>query len=120
LPSGKYLYRIKQIDFDGTFKYYSSIEVDHMTVNKFYLSEAYPNPFNPSTKISFSVEKNANTTLKIYNSLGQLVSTIFNGMAETGKNYSFVFSAENLSSGIYFSVLESSNNLITKKIILLK
>ena len=120
LPSGKYFYRIKQIDFDGTFKYYSSVEVEHMTVNKFYLSEAYPNPFNPSTKINFSVEKNANTTLKIYNSLGQLVNTIFNGMAESGKYYSIDFRAENLSSGVYFSVLESSNNLITKKIILLK
>jgi hypothetical protein len=120
LSSGKYSYRIKQIDFDGSSKYYGSIEVDHMTVNKFYLSEAYPNPFNPSTKINFSVEKNANTTLKIYNSLGQLVGTIFNGMAESGKYYSIDFRAENLSSGIYFSVLESSNNLITKKIILLK
>ena len=86
-----------------------------MTVNKFYLSDAYPNPFNPSTKISFSVVENSNTTLKIYNSLGQIVSTIFNGMAETGKYYSIDFKAENLSSGIYFAVLESSNNSITKE-----
>ena len=120
LISGKYFYRIKQIDFDGSFKYYGSIEVDHMTVNKFYLSDAYPNPFNPSTKISFSVVENSNTTLKIYNSLGQIVSTIFNGMAESGKYYSIDFRAENLSSGIYFAVLESSNNSITKKLLLLK
>jgi hypothetical protein len=120
LPSGKYLYRIKQIDYDGSFQYYGSIEVDHMIVNKFFLSEAYPNPFNPSTKISFSVEKNAITTLKIYNSLGQLVSTIFNGMAETGKNYTIDFNAENLSSGVYFTILESSGHSISKKLILLK
>ena len=120
LASGKYSYRIKQIDYDGSSQYYSSIEVDHMLVNKFFLSEAYPNPFNPSTKISFSVEKNANTTLKIYNSLGQVVKTIYNGIAEPGKFYSIDFSAENLSSGIYFAVLENSNNSITKKLLLLK
>jgi hypothetical protein len=120
LVSGKYLYRIKQIDFDGSFKYYGNIEVDHILLNKFYLSEAYPNPFNPGTKISFSVAANSNTTLKIYNSLGQVVRTIFNRMAESGKIYSIDFNAENLSSGIYFAVLEGLNNSLTKKLILLK
>ena len=120
LKSGKYSYRIKQVDYDGSSKYYGSIEVDHMTINKFYLSEAFPNPFNPSTKLSFSVTENSKTSLKIYNSLGQLVSTIFNDLAEAGEHYSFDFSANNLSSGVYFAVLESSNKLITKKLLLLK
>jgi hypothetical protein len=114
------LYRIKQIDFDGSFKYYGNAEIEFITVTEFYLSEAYPNPFNPSTKINFTVAENSITTLKIYNSLGQLVNTIFNGLAESGKNYSIIFSGDNLTSGIYFAVLESSTQILTKKLILLK
>ena len=120
LVTGKYLYRIKQIDFDGSFKYYGNAEIEFITVTEFYLSEAYPNPFNPSTKINFTVAENSITTLKIYNSLGQLVNTIFNGLAESGKNYSIIFSGDNLTSGIYFAVLESSTQILTKKLILLK
>lgn len=120
LPTGKYLYRIKQLDFDGTFKFYGSVEINHVIANQFYLSDAYPNPFNPNTKINFSVSENSFTTLKVYNSIGQLVKTIFSGMAEVGKNYVIDFSAENLTSGIYFTILESANNSISKKIVLLK
>jgi hypothetical protein len=120
LAAGKYVYRIKQVDFDGSIKYYGNVEVELITVGQYYLSEAYPNPFNPSTNINFTVAENSITTLKIYNSLGQLVNTIFNGIAESGKDYNVIFSGDNLSNGIYFAVLESANKLLTKKLILLK
>ena len=55
VSSGKYLYRLKQIDFDGTFSYSNEVEVDLSQPQTFSLEQNYPNPFNPSTKISFSV-----------------------------------------------------------------
>ena len=120
LSSGKILYRLKQLDQEGSFSYSQIIEVFVDIPNEFTLSEAYPNPFNPSTKINFTVAENSMTTLKIYNSLGQLVNTLFNGIAESGKNYDVIFSGDELTSGIYFAVLESSIQILTKKLILLK
>ena len=55
LVSGKYLYRLKQIDFDGSFEYSNEVEVIVTVPDRFELSQNYPNPFNPTTKISFSI-----------------------------------------------------------------
>jgi hypothetical protein len=88
-------------------------------VTRYDLSQNYPNPFNPATKISFSVPKSGFVTLKVYNLLGQLISTVLSKELNTG-SYEADFNAANLPSGIYFYKLEAGNTVLTKKMMLLK
>lgn len=121
LTSGVYFYRLKQIDFDGTFELTNSIEVNVDQIPaSFSLNQNYPNPFNPVTSISFSVAQNGLTKLVVYNLLGQQVATLFNKNAEAGQLYKVNFDASKLSSGIYIYSLQQNNSIITKKMTLIK
>jgi hypothetical protein len=90
---------------------------------EFELFQSYPNPFNPSTTIQYSLEKTAQVSLKVYNLLGIEVATLVNGRQEAGK-YTVPFSTNtgklNLSSGVYFYRLEAGSFVSTKKLILMK
>jgi hypothetical protein len=119
--SGKYYYRLKQVDFDGSFAYSKTVEVNVNAVpGSFELSQNYPNPFNPSTTISFSAAKNDVVTLKVFNSIGQEVASLFNGQVEAGKVYNVNFDAGKFTSGVYFYQLSQSGGSITKKMTLMK
>ena len=85
----------------------------------FNLEQNYPNPFNPTTKITYTISKPSNTTLKIFDVLGNEVLTLVNGEKQTGK-YEVEFNASNFSSGVYFYQLQSGGMIQTKKMILLK
>jgi hypothetical protein len=88
--------------------------------NKFTLYDAYPNPFNPSTNIKYSISQTGLVSLKVYNSLGQLVRTLVNNVYQSKGDYQMNVNMDNLSSGVYFYRLEEGNNALTKKMILLK
>jgi hypothetical protein len=121
LTVGQTSYRLKQIDRDGVFKYSQSVEVEVGVVPRvFELSQNYPNPFNPSTNIQFTVPADGRATLKIFNTVGQEVATLFNGEAAAGKYNQVQFNASNLASGIYFSRLEFNGKMQMKKMLLLK
>jgi hypothetical protein len=83
------------------------------------LYQNYPNPFNPSTKISFSIPKTGNVSLKVYDILGREVSTLIDGLENTG-SYSVTFNPENISSGVYFYVLKFNGMQLSHKMIYLK
>jgi len=116
---GKYLYRLKQTDFDGTFSYSNEIEVEVNGPKDFALYQNYPNPFNPSTTIKFALPVKTNLSLNVYNTLGEKVAEIFNGELEEGY-HEMMFNASGLSSGIYFYKIESENYSAAKKLMLLK
>jgi hypothetical protein len=86
----------------------------------FSLLQNYPNPFNPTTAISFTLAKDGFTTLKIYDVLGREVTTLVNGVMKAGVMNTVNFNASKLSSGVYFSRLESGGNVQMKKLVLLK
>jgi len=87
---------------------------------RYSLTQNFPNPFNPVTKISFAIPVPGQTSLKIYNQLGELVTTILDEYLTAGY-YDYNFTAEdNLSSGIYYYTLKSGNFTETKKLSLLK
>jgi hypothetical protein len=96
---------------------------------EFELFQSYPNPFNPSTTIRYSLEKTAQVSLKVYNLLGIEVATLVNGRQEAG-SYTVPFSAiggsasggstSTLASGVYFYRLEAGSFVSTKKLILMK
>ncbi|MEW6196102.1 MAG: SBBP repeat-containing protein [Bacteroidota bacterium] len=106
--------------FVAKFGLIVSVERNEEVPSVFQLLQNYPNPFNPSTTISFTVVKREFATLKVYNILGQEIATLFNGIAEPGKNYKLNFYADNLSSGIFMVQLISGGNVQMKKIILMK
>jgi Subtilase family/Secretion system C-terminal sorting domain len=114
----KFAYRLKQIDIDGKFEYSDVIEVNIQPEN-IVLNSNYPNPFNPTTKISFSLPQSAEISLKVYNVLGREVKNLVNEVKEAGV-YSAEFDASNLSSGVYYYTLSSGDFTQTKKMILVK
>ena len=83
------------------------------------LAQNYPNPFNPSTEISFSIPTAGLTTLKVYNNLGQEVSTLVNGQLQPG-SYQVTLNATNLASGVYLYRLQAGSSISVRKMILLK
>ncbi len=100
LSAGKYSYRLKQIDLDGTSSYSKTVEVEISQPTEFALNQNYPNPFNPSTVISFELPVEANVTVTIFNSLGEEISKVVKGQLTAG-HHQFTFDAHNLSSGVY-------------------
>ena len=88
-------------------------------VEAYALEQNYPNPFNPSTIIRFSIPEQTNVTLKIFNSVGQEVASLFNGEVSAG-NHEVNFNASALSSGVYFYRIQSPSFTETKKMILIK
>ncbi len=119
VQNGEYQYRIKQIDFDGSYKYSKIINVNVNQPIEYSLSQNYPNPFNPTTNIKYSISSKQFVTLKIYDVLGNEVKTLVSENKESG-NYTVKFNASNLASGIYFYRLKAGNFSSVKKLILLK
>ena len=120
LADGKYSYRLKQIDFDGTYSYSNVINVEVVTPKQFNLSQNYPNPFNPTTTINYEVAVPVNVTLKIYNMLGEEVATLINNQFREAGQYNVNFNASKLASGAYVYRLTAGNFVQTKKMILTK
>ena len=86
---------------------------------EFELFNCFPNPFNPSTTIKYSIPVNSMVTIKVYDVLGREIVTLLNEEKSPGI-YSVRFNSSNLSSGIYFYTLQTGNFTATKKMILLK
>jgi len=124
IETGKYYYRLKQIDFDGTFKYLNVVLVDVGLPKQFQLSQNHPNPFNPSTTIKFQLPVDANVRIELFNSIGQKVSELLNSDLSGGV-HEVTFEGSNLSSGIYYYTMsaigkDGKNFTATKKMILMK
>lgn len=118
----KFMYRLKQIDIDGTFEYSDIIEIE-VVPNKFELLQNYPNPFNPSTLIRFTLPEDTQLAINIYNLLGEKVVTILNDELKAGfhqVNFNTNSAGYNLASGIYIYTLESKNFSQVKKMVLMK
>ncbi|HTY10315.1 MAG TPA: T9SS type A sorting domain-containing protein [Bacteroidota bacterium] len=118
---GSYNYRLKQIDRNGNFEYSDEVEATiTLAPNTMLLGQNYPNPFNPETSIEFAVPTAGIATLKVYNTLGEEVMSLFDGDADANLRYRVRMNAGCLSSGIYFYVLQSGGKRDVKKMLLLK
>lgn len=114
----KFEYRLKQIDYNGTFEYSEIVELE-LEPLEFELLQNYPNPFNPSTTIRFSLPQTAKINLNLYNLLGELVKTLAEGTYEAGY-HKVDFDASALASGVYLYRIESESFTQQKKMILLR
>jgi predicted outer membrane repeat protein len=119
ISTGKYSYRLKQIDRDGKFTYSNSVEATVAEVKQFALEQNYPNPFNPVTMIDYQLPTNSLVTLKVFDAVGREVTTLVNEMKEAG-TYSVQFNGSSFSSGVYFYTLRAGSFSAVKKLILMK
>lgn len=117
--SGRFSYRLKQIDFDGSYEFSDEISVEVLVPVEFNLAQNYPNPFNPSTIISFSIPQASNVNLSVFNILGEKVATLISEIKDAG-SYEVEFNPTNLTSGIYIYKLEAGSFNSFKKMMLLK
>ncbi|MGD8780485.1 MAG: T9SS type A sorting domain-containing protein [Ignavibacteria bacterium] len=117
--STKAAYRLKQIDFDGTFDYSNVIEVTAELPAEYELKQNYPNPFNPETTINFALPETQLVNLSIYNILGEKIKELVNEELEPGF-HSVFFDGSGLASGTYIYRLETNNFSQVKKMLLVK
>lgn len=124
LNTAVYKYRLKQIDYNGSFEYFNL--QNEVTVGKpgeFKVSQNYPNPSNPKSKIDYEIPFTAKVSIKVYDILGKEVQTVVNELKDAGY-YSADFDGTNLASGIYFYriIAEGEGQSFTKtmKMILVK
>ncbi|MBK7377898.1 MAG: hypothetical protein IPJ03_02660 [Ignavibacteriales bacterium] len=138
LSAGKYQYRLKQIDFDGSFEYSNTVEVEITSPTEFSLEQNYPNPFNPTTKIKYTIpsvtlslsKRDILVSLKVFDVLGNQIATLVNEQQQPG-TYEVEFNvgtglALSAASGVYYyqlrvySVSGAGGLVETKKMILLR
>jgi len=121
LNTGKFKYRIKQIDYNGNFEYFNLNNiVEISSPAKIELSQNYPNPFNPATNINFQLPESEYVTLKVYDITGREISTLFSDKLNAGY-YEKQFDGSGLPSGIYFYQLVVNNiKYAVKKMLLIK
>jgi predicted phage tail protein len=131
----KHYWRVRSKDNNGNLSIYSAIgtfvgqgvtavEEENIIPDKFEVSQNYPNPFNPSTMITYSLPDAQFVTLRIYNMLGQEVATLVNNQVEAG-TYNVTWNGVDntgakVATGTYIYRVVAGNNIITKKMILLK
>lgn len=120
LNTGNYIYRLKQIDYNGNFGYHDlSHEVVIGIPAKYSLAQNYPNPFNPVTQINYELPITNYVSLKVYDIQGREVAQLVNEVKDAGY-YSVQFDAKNLSSGMYFYKLTTDKFSDVKKMVIVK
>ena len=124
LQTGSYSYRLKQIDYNSNFEYFNlEAGVIIAQPDNFAVSQNYPNPSNPKSKIDFEIPVEGMVTIKLYNILGEEVYRILDEVKQAGY-YTAEFDGSNLSSGVYFYRLTADGNGLsfsrTLKMILVK
>lgn len=95
-------------------------EVQSDVPNQFELNQNFPNPFNPSTVISYSLPKSTTVTLRVFNIVGKQVATLVSGERQAAGSHQVTFNGSNLSSGMYLYRLEAGDFVKTKKMMLVK
>lgn len=117
--SGTVQYRLKQTDRDGSFAFSGTVEFTAPVPVSFSLAQNSPNPFNPSTRIRFTLPEAAQSVLTVHNALGQQVAVLAQGMLAAGR-HTVPFDASHLAGGIYFARLSSGTRTAVIKMTLLK
>jgi hypothetical protein len=126
--SGRFSYRLKQIDFDGTYTYSNVVNAEIGQPNSFMLSQNYPNPFNPSTKIDYQVPAESRVKIEMYNVTGEKIAELIDtdhaaGFYSLNVNTSLF---KNISSGVYIYKMSATEKasgksfINTKKMMLMK
>ncbi len=107
VQTGSYSYRLRQMDYDGSYAYSSVVETEVTAPVQFSLDQNYPNPFNPATTINFSLAVDSKVAMKVFDVLGKEVMTLANTNFAAG-THNLSFNAAGLPSGVYVYKIEAS------------
>lgn len=117
---GNYIYRLKQLDNNGKYKYSDEIKVATGTKPSAYKLSNYPDPFNPLTTIRLELPEAGNINVSVFNVIGENIVTLFKGHFNEGI-YQSTFDGKNLTSGVYILALTTDKNIsVVKKVMLVK
>ena len=117
--NAKIYYRLKQIDYNGTFSYSDEVNIESGAPRKYSLEQNYPNPFNPATTIKYSIAKDGFVKVEVFNLIGEKVAVLVNTNQKAG-SYEIKFDAAAFSSGLYFYSIQSEDYNAVRKMVLMK
>jgi hypothetical protein len=120
LAPGRHVFRLKQVDYDGTFEYSPEVEVSVEMPATFVVDPAYPNPFNPEASMSFGVRVSQQVTVEVFNLLGQKVLEVYRGTPATGVMQTVRIDGSLLQSGTYVVRVQGETFADTQMITLIK
>ena len=116
---GIYYYRLKQIDLNGNLEYSSIVSIEIYAPNQYSLNQNHPNPFNPTTQISYCLPTDGFVTLKVFDIMGSELVSLINENLKAG-SYTATFDASKYASGIYICRISAGNYSSSIKMILMK
>jgi len=124
LAAGKHYYRLKQVDYDGSFSYSETVKIEITAPYNFALSQNFPNPFNSSTMFKYQIKKNVWVSINIFNEMGQLIKTLVKEEKLPG-SYDITWNGQDevgisVSSGIYFCQMKTEGFSSVKRVLYLK
>ena len=120
LEPGRHVFRLKQIDFDGTFEYHPEVEVVVEMTERFFVEPAYPNPFNPQARLRFAVQRAQAVEVGLFDLLGRRVAVLYTGMASAGQVQEVWIDGSALPSGLYVVRVQGASFVETQLVTLLK
>ena len=120
LEPGQHVFRLKQIDYDGTFEYHPEVEVLVEMVERFAVEPVYPNPFNPEAQMHFAVSQAQQVEVALYDMLGRQVQVLYQGVPQAGQMQVVRIDGSALPSGLYLVRVAGSSFVKTQKVTLLK
>ncbi|MEM6648560.1 MAG: T9SS type A sorting domain-containing protein, partial [Bacteroidota bacterium] len=120
LEPGTYRFRLRQVDFDGTFAYSPEVELTLEMAEAFWLSPAYPNPFNPQAQFEVMVRRSQPVAVRVYDVAGRQVLQLQSGLLEAGTRHPFRIDASALASGTYLIRITGEDFAATQRVVLLK
>jgi len=112
-------YRLKQLDYNGSFRTYTPMEVDLGGIMDYSLEQNFPNPFNPETMIRYQIPEKSRVSLKVFDILGNEIITLVNSVHEAG-GYEIKFDARGLSSGVYIYRIMTDKFSADRKLVIIK
>ena len=120
LAPGRHVFRLKQIDFDGTFEYHPEVEVVVEMVERFLVEPVYPNPFNPEAQFRFAVRQTQPVRVELYDMLGRQAKVLYEGVPQAGQMHTVRIDGSDLPSGLYLVRVAGTSFVKTQTVTLIK
>jgi hypothetical protein len=118
--NGTIFYRLRQIDRDGSDSYSSTVMVRIAAPSAFAITDAFPNPFNPATTLTFSLTEASNVTLRLYDVTGKVLLSVFDNTSFDAGSHSITINANELPGGRYMAVMQTDGHMSAYPLLLTK